>query len=148
MYEILLSAHSYLRYFVLIMLIVVVVKSGMGWSGQRPFTRVDDRLGLYLVIFTHLQFVAGIILYFSSPFVEFGGQTMKDATMRYWTVEHALMMIVAIAFITAARSTSRRMRNDVSRHKRLVIFNLIALFIILAALVMSGRGVLATSAPV
>ena len=103
---------------------------------------MDDRLGLYLVIFTHLQLSAGIVLYVISPNVQFGDQTMKEATLRYWTVEHALMMIIAIVLITAARSTSRRMQDDTAKQKRLVIFNVIALVIIVGSLFMSGRGVL------
>lgn len=141
-----MNTHSYLRYFVLIMLVVVVVKSFMGWSGKKPFTRVDDRLGLYLVIFTHLQLIAGVVLYFLSPNVQFGSNTMKDATIRYWTMEHVVMMVIAIVLITAARSTSRRMQDDTAKHKRLVIFNVIAIVVIVGALIMSGRGVLGTSA--
>lgn len=146
MYELFMNTHSYLRYFVLIMLVVVVVKSFMGWSGKKPFTRVDDRLGLYLVIFTHLQLIAGVVLYFLSPNVQFGSNTMKDATIRYWTMEHVVMMVIAIVLITAARSTSRRMQDDTAKHKRLVIFNVIAIVVIVGALIMSGRGVLGTSA--
>lgn len=146
MYDILLTSHSYLRYFVLIMLVAVIVRSLMGWVGNRPFTRVDDRIGLYLVIFTHLQLVAGVFLYFSSPWVRFDETTMKDAVTRYWTVEHVFAMIIVVALITAARATSRRMTESVPKHRRLVLFNTIAFIVIIATLVMSGRGVLGTSA--
>lgn len=145
MYDILLTSHSYLRYFVLIMLIAVVVRSLMGWVGKKPFTRVDDRLGLYLLIFTHLQLIAGVILYFVSPFVRFDSTTMKDSLTRYWTVEHALMMVIVVALITAARATSKRMSESAKKHKRLVLFNAIALILIIGVLAMSGRGILGTS---
>lgn len=145
MYDILLTSHSYLRYFVLIMLIAVVVRSLMGWVGNKPFTRVDDRLGLYLLIFTHLQLIAGVILYFVSPFVRFDSTTMKDCLTRYWTVEHALMMVIVVALITAARATSKRMSESAKKHKRLVLFNAIALILIIGVLAMSGRGILGTS---
>ncbi|HLT81580.1 MAG TPA: hypothetical protein VKZ86_11145 [Cyclobacteriaceae bacterium] len=145
MYDILLTSHSYLRYFVLIMLIAVVVRSLMGWVGNKPFTRVDDRLGLYLLIFTHLQLIAGVILYFVSPFVRFDSTTMKDSLTRYWTVEHALMMVIVVALITAARATSKRMSESAKKHKRLVLFNAIALILIIGVLAMSGRGILGTS---
>jgi hypothetical protein len=146
MYDILLNSHSYLRYFILIMLIAVIVRSLMGWIGNKPFTRVDDRLGLYLVIFTHLQLVAGVILYFRSPFVRFDATTMKDDITRYWTVEHALTMVIVVALITIARATSRRMAEDLSKHRRLVLLNTIALLLVVAILAMSDRGVLGTSA--
>lgn len=146
MYDILLNSHSYLRYFVLIMLIAVIVRSLMGWMGNKPYTRVDDRLGLYLVIFTHLQLVAGIFLYFRSPFVRFDSTTMKDALTRYWTVEHALAMVVVVALITVARATSKRMREDRPRHRRIVVLDTLALILIIAVLAMSDRGILGTSA--
>ncbi|MDV3309474.1 MAG: cytochrome b [Cyclobacteriaceae bacterium] len=146
MYDILLTSHSYLRYFILIMLVAVIVRSLMGWVGNKPFTRVDDRIGLYLLIFTHLQLIAGVFLYFKSPWVRFDDTTMKDAVTRYWTVEHALMMVIVVALITAARATSRRMSESLPKHKRLVIFNVIALILIIAVLAMSGRGVLGISA--
>ncbi|HEX7014948.1 MAG TPA: cytochrome B [Cyclobacteriaceae bacterium] len=146
MYDILLTSHSYLRYFILIMLVAVIVRSLMGWMGNKPYTRVDDRLGLYLVIFTHLQLIAGVFLYFDSPWVRFDDTTMKDAMTRYWTVEHALTMIIVVALITAARATSKRMSEHQRKHKRLVLFNTIAFILIIAILAMSGRGILGTSA--
>ncbi|MFO7258172.1 MAG: cytochrome b [Bacteroidota bacterium] len=145
MYELLLTSHSYLRYFVLIMLLAVVVRSLMGWFGNKPYTNVDDRIGLYLLIFTHLQLIAGLILYFVSPFVRFDSTTMKDATTRYWTVEHVFVMVIVVALITVARSTSKRMTESLSKHKRLAILNTIALLLIIAVLAMSDRGVLGTT---
>jgi hypothetical protein len=67
---------------------------------------------------------------------------MKDATNRYWTVEHVSMMIIAVVLITVARSTAKKMTVDQSKHKRLFIFNSIALIIILASIAMSGRGII------
>ncbi|HEY8512836.1 MAG TPA: cytochrome B [Cyclobacteriaceae bacterium] len=148
MREILLTSHSYLRYFVLIMLIAVVVRSLMGWIGNKPYTNVDDRIGLYLLIFTHLQLIAGLILYFTSPVVKFDSTTMKDPLVRYWTVEHAFVMVVVVALITAARSTAKRMAESLRKHRRLTIFNTIALILIIATLAMSGRGILGTTAAV
>lgn len=140
MYPGLLHSHSYLRYAVLLLLIVVIVASLAGWLGKKPYTGTNNKLSLSLLIATHLQFLSGLLLYFVSPFVQFNSSAMKDS--RYWTVEHIFMMIVAVALITAARSTAKKMTADESKHKRLFIFNSIALFIILAAISMSGRGII------
>jgi Na+/citrate or Na+/malate symporter len=67
---------------------------------------------------------------------------MKDATTRYWTVEHVTIMIIAVALITAARITSKKMAADAAKHKRLFIFNAIALVIILTGITLSGRGII------
>jgi hypothetical protein len=142
MHDILLYTHSYLRYFILIMLLAVIIKSVIGWMGNKPYTSLDNKLSLYLLIFTHLQLVAGVILYFMSDLVQFNRDTMKNAGIRYWTVEHVFAMLIAIALITVARSTSKRMTADMSKHKRLATFNIIAMAIILGTLAMSGRRIL------
>lgn len=142
MYNIFLQSHSYIRYFILICLVAVIVKSLIGWLNNKPYTAFDNKVGLYLLIFTHLQLIAGLVLYFISPFVKFGSETMKDKITRFWTVEHITAMLIVIVLITIARSTSKRMPTDQARHKRLAIFNLIALIIIVGTLAMSGRGII------
>lgn len=142
MYNIFLLSHSYIRYFIFICLVAVIVKSLIGWLNNKPYTALDNKIGLYLLIFTHLQLIAGLVLYFISPFVKFGSETMKDKITRFWTVEHITAMLIVIVLITVARSTSKRMPTDQARHKRLAIFNLIALIIIVGTLAMSGRGII------
>jgi uncharacterized membrane protein SirB2 len=82
----------------------------------------------------------GLILYFVSPLVIFDGASMKNAVARYWLVEHITMMLIAVVLITMARVTAKKMTDAVAKHKRLFIFNLIALIFIVAAIAMSGRG--------
>src|SRR5688500_11831523 len=106
MYQGLLLTHSYLRYFVLILLIIVILISLIGLINKKPYTRTDDKVGLFLFICTHTQLLVGIILFFVSPFVQFSGSAMKDPVTRYWLVEHNTAMIIAIVLITLARSTS------------------------------------------
>jgi hypothetical protein len=139
MYTGLLHTHSLLRYFILIALVVVIVKALMGLIYKQPYGKWDNKLGLYLFIFTHMQLLAGLILYFVSPFVKFGSETMSDKTTRYWTVEHIFAMLIAVVLITLARSTSKRMTDDASKHKRMFIFNTLALVVIVATIMMSGR---------
>jgi hypothetical protein len=138
MYGTFLLLHSLVRYFVLILLIVLIVKSFTGWQGKKEFTGADNKISLFTLIFTHIQFLLGLILYFISPFVVFGGE--RDATSRYWTMEHITMMLIAVVLITVARSTSKRMTDSTSKHKRLFILNTIALVIIIAAIAMAKRG--------
>jgi uncharacterized membrane protein len=142
MYTGLLHTHSLLRYFILIALVVVIVKGLIGLINKQPYGKWDNKLGLYLFIFTHMQLLVGIILYFVSPFVKFGPETMSDKVTRYWTVEHIVSMLVAVVLITLARTTSKKMANDADKHKRMVIFNFVALVVILAMIWLAGRPVL------
>lgn len=139
MHNVLLITHSYLRYIILIMLIVVIITSLVGLINKKPYSDTDNKLGLFLFISTHLQLLLGLILFFVSPAVQFSGEAMKDPSIRHWLVEHNTAMIIAIVFITLARTTSKKMTNSEARHKRMLIFNLIALAIIIFTISISGR---------
>ena len=139
MYNALLITHSYLRYIILLLLIVVIITSLIGVINKKPYTDTDNKFSLFLFISTHLQLLVGLILFFVSPVVQFSGEAMKNAATRYWLVEHNTAMIIAIAFITLARTTSKKMATGESKHKRMLIFNLIALVIIILTISISGR---------
>jgi hypothetical protein len=142
MYPGLLHTHTLLRYFILLALVAVVVVSLYKWLSKKPYTNLDNKLTLYLFIFTHLQLVVGLILYFVSPNVKFNEFTMKDSSLRYWTVEHIFLMLVAIALITLARTGARKIESGTLRHRRLFIYNAVALLLIVVSIAMSGRGII------
>ncbi len=142
MYTGLLHTHSLLRYFILIALLVVIIKAVIGLVNKQPFGKWDNKFSLYLFIFTHMQLLVGLILYFVSPFVKFGPTTMSDKTTRYWAVEPIVGMLVAVVLITLARTTAKRMASDEAKHKRMAIFNFVALVVIVAMIWLSGRPII------
>lgn len=141
MYTGLLHSHSAIRYIILVLLIAVIIQSLLGLINKKPYTALDNRVGLFLFIATHTQLLLGIVLYFVSPFVQFSGEAMKDASTRYWLVEHNTAMLIAIVLITLARTTSKKMTSAQAKHKRMFIFNTLALIIILVTIWLSGRGI-------
>ena len=130
------------RSVVLALLAIVIVKSLLGWTGGKTFGKSDDKLSLWLLILTHIQLIVGFALYFVSDAVKFNGETMKNATLRYWSVEHVTMMLIAIVRITIARITHKKQTTDTGKFKRLFILNALALLIIVVTIMMSGRGVI------
>lgn len=142
MYPFLLSTHSAIRYAALVLLLALVINSLVAWLSKRAFGKNDRLLALFNLIVAHTQFLAGLFLYFASPFVSFREGFMKDAMTRYWTMEHILMMVIAIALITVGYSRAKRATDDEKKFKSLFLFNAIALVIILVAILQSGRGLL------
>lgn len=142
----LIHTHSLLRYFILIALVIVIVNSLMGMMNKKPFGKWDNKFSLYLLIFTHMQLIVGLIVYIwnltSERLVMFNSEGMKNATIRYWTVEHIFLMIAAVALITIARVSSKKLADDTAKHKRLFILNTIALIVIVGTILMSDRGLL------
>jgi hypothetical protein len=126
----------------LIGLLGVIFNSLIGMIQAKPFGKMEDKASLWLFIFTHTQLLLGVILYFVSPLgvSNFSGAAMKDITSRYWLVEHSLMMLIAIVLITIARISMKKMATDAAKHKRLFIFNALALLIVIVSISMSGRG--------
>lgn len=145
MYTGLLHTHSLLRYFVLIALLVVIFQAIAGLAGKKPFGKWNDKASLYLLIFTHLQLLAGFVLYFISDKVHFTSETMKTKGLRYWAVEHVVGMLIAVVLITVARITSKKMTLDQDKHKRLLIFNGIALLLIIGTIVHGGMSIFYSS---
>lgn len=139
MYNGLLFTHSYLRYILLILLIIVIIVSLMGMVNKKAYTDTDNKLSLFLFISTHLQLLIGLILFLVSPAVQFSGEAMKNSETRYWLVEHNTAMLIAIVFITLARTTAKKMTDSQAKHKRMFIFNVIALVIIVLTISISGR---------
>lgn len=142
MYTGLLHTHSTLRYIVLLLLVIVIAKALVGVLNKKPFQKEDEKLTLWLMIATHVQLLVGLLLYFVSPLVKFGGDTMKDSIMRYWTVEHSVIMILAVTLITLARTSTKKLKEDQAKHKRVLIMSSLGLALILLAIIMSGRGIL------
>jgi len=59
---------------------------------------------------------------------------MENALLRFYTVEHMSMMIVAIILITIGFSTAKRLEDAVAKHKRVAIMYGIGLVIIIASI--------------
>jgi hypothetical protein len=112
----------------------------MGWQSKSDYTALDDKMSLWLFIFTHTQLLLGLILFMVSPVVIFSGTSMKDPVARYWLVEHSAMMLIAVILITVARISAKKLNEGVAKHRRLFIFNTLALIIILTAIAQSQRG--------
>jgi hypothetical protein len=142
MYTGLLATHSYLRYFIVLMLVIVIIISLVGLINKNPYTRRHDKVNLFLFICAHTQLLIGIILYIVSLTggyrVQFNSETMKNPALRYFAVEHAVSMLIVIALITVARTSAKRTPVDQVKHRRMVILNLIALLIVLG--VVFGMG--------
>lgn len=145
MYEILFLAHSFLRFGVLALLLIVIAKSAMGTLQRAPFQKIDGKLSLMLLIGAHIQATIGLVLYFLSPSVQFVAGMMKDPTLRYWAVEHITIMLIAVVLITVARARTRRAKDDTAKHRSLLIFNSLALVLIVVGIIMAKRGFFAVS---
>jgi uncharacterized membrane protein len=137
MYQGLLHLHNLGRWVVIILLLVAIVKSLSGMTGDKPFTNGDKKLGLFLMISAHIMLLLGLYQWFAGPGLgsiqNMGmGNVMKNNVARFWTIEHPFGMLVAIILITIGRGSAKKNIADKAKHSRSFWFYLIAFIIIIA----------------
>jgi len=139
MYTGFLHLHNTLRWLLLIVIAITIVKYLIGWLGKKPWTKIDNVLGIVFTSLMDLQLLSGLVLYFFlSPVTKLAlsdfGAAMKDAGLRFYAVEHITMMVIAIVLVHVGRAKSKKAKTDLSKFKTASIFFLIALVLILAAI--------------
>ncbi len=140
MFEILKHAHSGWRWIVLGLLIYAIFNAFTKWQSGKSFEEKDRKVNLFTMVSANIQFLFGLILYFISPMVQFGSETMSNKVTRFFTVEHFAMMFIAIALISIGNSMSKKATEDSVKFKKTFIFFLIALIVILLAIPWPFRG--------
>ena len=139
MYTALLHTHNLFRWLILIAMIFAIGFAFVGWFKKQGWTKKDNLSGLLLTIFMDIQFIVGIILYgFVSPITKAAfndfGTAMKNPELRFYAVEHILMMIIALIIIHIGRAKSKRNSTPWKKHRSAFIFYIIGLIFVLAAI--------------
>lgn len=131
-YEIIQKAHSGWAYLVLLLLSIAVVSAILGFTSKKEFTSGDRKIALFALIFTHIQLVFGLIVYFISPLGKAVLGEMKDPALRLTSLEHPLINIIAIIFITIGWSRHKKLTVSTSKFKNFMVFYGIGLVLILS----------------
>ena len=135
MYPMLKHAHSGLRWVVLALLLVAIVNALSKWRGGKQYTDGDRKITLFTMISAHVQLILGLILYFFlSPAVQFNENTMADKVLRFYSVEHLTIMLLAIAVITIGYSKAKKKLESAQKFRSVFVYYLIGLILILAGI--------------
>jgi len=137
MYSILKNVHSYWAYLALLVLILGILNAITGKIKGKDFESKDLRISLFGLIFSHIQLLIGLILYFVSPWFDqwsnlgIGG-VMKDAQARLYLVEHSFANIFAIVLITMGWSLHKRQSDPEKKFMRIALFYGFGLLLLLS----------------
>jgi len=139
MYQGLLHAHNGFRWLVLIMLLLSIILYILGWVNKRSWSKAENLSGLILIIVMDIQFLLGLGLYtFVSPITQMAfsdfGAAMKNSEIRFYAVEHSLLMIAALILAHIGRAKSKKDIAPWKKHRAAAIFFTISLILILAAI--------------
>lgn len=138
MYTTIQFIHSYWAYLVLFVLVIATINAIAGYTMNKEYSPKDFRLALFGLIVTHIQLLIGLVLWFVSPLglqniTNNGmGEVMGNSTFRLFAVEHPLMMILTVVFVTIGYSKHKKKLVSKPKFKMLMIFYLIGLLLLLS----------------
>jgi hypothetical protein len=143
MYALTLAAHSFVRWVVLFAGLAAAARATKGWLGKEPWDKRADRLSLVFVAAFDTQLLLGLLLYFVfSPFfgllLDNGKMVMKEASLRFFAVEHTTTMLLAVAIAHVGRVRARKAPEGVARYKVLALTTIVALLIVLVTIPWPG----------
>jgi len=132
MYEFIQKFHSGWAYLALLLLVIAALNSVLGMVSKKEFSSKDRTMALLGLIFSHVQLLVGLVLYFISPLGKAGLSEMSNAAIRLTALEHPLINIIAIIFITIGWSKHKKVTSSEAKFKTISIFYGIGLLLILA----------------
>lgn len=135
-----IHAHNFLRWIVLILALLTIIKSYTGWSSKRAFLANDRKMPLFFMISMDIQLLIGLMLYFTGDWgvknIQNRGMAnvMKDSAGRFFAIEHTIGMFLAIIFAHVAFSFAKKEIADNAKFKKIFIFSLLSLVAMLASI--------------
>ena len=106
MHDVLLVLHSWVRWIAIAFGVLATVRA----LRSRPDAPGPARTGLIFTIALDTQLLLGLLLLLTSAALDNLGETMRDATSRFYAVEHPTLMIVAIALAVGSLGLYRWVR--------------------------------------
>jgi hypothetical protein len=138
MYQTLLIAHSYIRWFVLISLFTAIYRSCKGYFSNSEFSKIDNSIRHWTATVAHIQLLVGIIIYTQSPIVKYFWGNFKEASQYleniFFGLIHLIFMLTAIIVITIGSALAKRKQGDREKFKTMFIWFSVALLIIFLAI--------------
>ena len=130
----LLHAHSGLRWIALFLLVFAIFNAAKSQNTGK-YLKKDKMINLFAMIFMHIQLLIGLILYFTSGKVSFTEGWMKNSLLRFFGMEHILLMVLAIVVITMGRSKAeKKLKGTRDKHRKILVSYTIGLLIVLIAI--------------
>jgi hypothetical protein len=138
MYPFILAVHNIVRWVVLILGFLAVLRAFIGWLGKHAWIPADPKIGTFFTSAIDTQLLLGLLLYiFFSPFTlqairNFGfSYIMSQPDYRFFALEHLVYMLLAVVFAHLGNALPKKVDNPVDKHRRAAIWFGLAFLVIL-----------------
>jgi len=142
----LLHLHNLLRWIIVVLLLLSIVKAYTGWKGNKSFSAGDAKIWLFTMIASHITLLLGLYQWLMGRYglltfeIPEGSSRMKDPFIRFFQVEHPVSMLLAILFITLGRGMAKNDLSDSLKYRQAFVYFFVALLLLLAAVPWPFRG--------
>jgi membrane protein DedA with SNARE-associated domain len=126
--NILVSAHSGLRWIALVLLLLAIYNA----FTAKEYEKKHRLVNMFAMISLHTQLLIGLVLYFTSDKVQFIEGWMKSPLLRFYGMEHFAGMLIAIVLVTIGHSKSKKATESSDKFKAIKLWYVLALVLILA----------------
>ena len=137
----LLALHSILRWLIIFLLVLNIIRSYISGNAQK-YTSRDVTWNFRLMLVMYINMAIGLYQYF------FGlhgfnfflnnnfGEVVGSPFMRFWAIEHPFLILVAVGLITYSRKVAKEdtVENGETKHMKMGIFYIVVLVIVLLAI--------------
>ncbi len=136
----LLHLHNFLRWVILALLILSILKAYAGWKGKKTFNLADKKTALFTMIAAHTTLLLGIfqVLWGRYGFLSYklpeGTSVMKDKFLRFFLIEHPTLMLIAVVLITLGHGMYKKDVSDEIKYKSAFLYFLVALIILIISI--------------
>jgi hypothetical protein len=139
MYTVFLAIHNILRWIVIILAAIALVRAYLGWFGRRDWTETDRKVGIFFASAVDTQLLLGLILYFflspvTRPIFSNFNLAMQNPETRFFGLEHILWMVMAVFLVHVGNVLSRRADLPSKSHMAAALWYTLAVVLILVAI--------------
>lgn len=138
MYPVILAIHSLIRWLVLISLTYAIYRSHNGLKTNKSFSKFDNSVRHNTATIAHIQLIFGVWIYFISPLIAYFYSNFSDALhqreIRFFGMEHSVMMLSGIIILTIGSAKAKRQTNDLEKYKTILTWYSISLFVIITSI--------------
>ncbi len=133
MYKIIQHSHSGIMWLVILLLLTSIVMSLYKFI-KKEEAPLDYKIKLfrYTKWFIYLQATLGFILLYLSPNVHYVAGFMKSDKLRFFGLEHPLMMLIAVGFVAIGLYKAKKKESTIIKNKTILIYYSIAFVIMMA----------------
>lgn len=138
-YLLFLTLHNITRWLIIGFAVWALVRAYSGWFKKLEWNKSDDRAGILFTSMIDLQVLLGLLLYFlfspaARQLVANFSLAMKIPDVRFFGMEHVLIMVIAMIVAHVGRTLSKKAKTTIAQHRAAAISYSLAILIILAAI--------------